>query len=502
MGRLFGLNTPAPASARVLELGCADGSNLLPMAQHAPGGRFLGIDAASKHVEAARSAIAAAGLTNVEVRCQDLMDFPASEGKFDYIIAHGLFSWVSDQVRAKILAICREHLTENGVAYVSYNALPGWGMRMGLREMMLFHTAGMTDAKARVGQARALTAFLAEAVPTEGNPYGLLLKQESQRMATQPDGYIRHDILGDTNQPFYFHQFMQHAMGAGLQYLGEPSLDQMLAANFSEKVAKTLEGVSGNIIAKEQYMDFVRNRSFRKTLLCQHEATLARNINADSIKSFYYTSQIARPEVGTLDLNPGVSHVFKLRTRSNILINADSSFVKAAFETLSGYGLRRISFGELLEAARTKTAAISELRDAPNRAALEEATLAANLLPLYTRGIIDIFADRPVFAQTIPEKPHVTPLARHQAMHSRQITNLAHQPVSLELVERYVVAACDGEKNQAELVDSLFALTRDGKLRLSENEQPVQDESRVRAILQDAVARTVGQITALGFVAE
>jgi 2-polyprenyl-3-methyl-5-hydroxy-6-metoxy-1,4-benzoquinol methylase len=163
MARLFGLDAPAPARARVLELGCADGTNLLPMAQHAPGARFLGLDASAKQVESAQAAIAKCGLGNVEIRQQDLLEFAASEGKFDYIIAHGLFSWVPAKVREKVLSICRDHLSDNGVAFVSYNALPGWGMRTPLREMMLFHTQAISDPKAKVDKARALIAFLADA---------------------------------------------------------------------------------------------------------------------------------------------------------------------------------------------------------------------------------------------------------------------------------------------------------------------------------------------------
>src|SRR5690349_5278176 len=127
MARLFGLEAPDPARARVLELGCGDGTNLLPMAQHAPDARFLGIDLSARHVASGQAAIIACGLSNAEIRQQDVLDFGASEGKFDYIIAHGIFSWVPDHVRSQLLAIFRDNLSENGVAFVSYNAFPGWG---------------------------------------------------------------------------------------------------------------------------------------------------------------------------------------------------------------------------------------------------------------------------------------------------------------------------------------------------------------------------------------
>ena len=500
MGRLFGINATPPTTARILELGCADGANLLPMAQHAPTASFLGIDASSKNVATANETILAAGLRNVEIRHMDLVQFPSSEGKFDYIIAHGLFSWVDETVRLKILSICRDHLSENGVAYISYNALPGWSMRLGLREMMLFHTSQFTDGKTKVAQARALTAFLADSVPAEGNPYGMLLKHELQRMASQPDGYIRHDVLGETNEPMYFHQFVQLAMDAGLQYVSEPTLDQMLTSNFPEKVSQTLQQITNNIIAKEQYMDFLRNRSFRRTLLCHREAQLDRNITPNSIKSFYYTSIIAAPETKPIDLKSGVNVGFRLRTGGDVAINVDNSFLKAAFSILAECGLNRISFSELLSGAREKSTNSSEWSDRPDREELEETSLATNLLSLYTRGLVDIYADRPSFRTTVPERPFVTPLVRHQATHARVVTNLAHVAVPVDLIGRYVLAACDGQRDQKALVEHLMALSKEGKLQVGENEAPVSDETRMRAIFTDQVARLIPQIVALGFV--
>lgn len=499
MGRLFGLTPADPRQARVLELGCADGANLLPMAQHAPQARFLGLDASAKQAAQGQAAIAGAKLTNVEIRHQNILEFPASEGKFDYIIVHGIFSWVPEEVREKILAICRDHLDANGIAYISYNAFPGWGMRMALRDMMLFHTRVHADPKAKVGQARALTAFLAEAVPTENNPYGLLLKQELERMKGYADNYLRHDILEETNQPFYFYQFMQRAAVAGLQYLSETTLDQMLASNFSAKVNETLSKVGNDIVAKEQYMDFVRNRNFRQTLLCHQSARLGRNLTPDSIKSFYYTSVLAKPEPGTLDLRPGVAHAFKMRTGGGAVLNADHAFLKAVFDTLAECGLRRISFTELLDEARVKAAAFSD----PNAAAgAEESVLSQNLLQSYARGVIDIYADRPVFLTNMPEKPVATQLARYQALNMRTVTNHAHQPIQFDIVGRYVLAACDGQHDFEAIVASLVAAAREGKLRLSENNTAIQDESRVRAVLTERARATLIQLASLGFFAE
>lgn len=501
IGRLFGLNPRKPSEARVLELGCADGANLLPMAQHAPGASFLGIDASAKHATSAQKAIATAGLKNVEIRHQDILDFSASEGKFDYIIAHGVFSWVPDEVRDKILAICRDHLAEHGIAYVSYNALPGWSLRAGLRDMMLFHTRGFDDPVTKVQQARALTKFLSEAVPSDQSGYALMLKEELDRMAKHADGFVRHDLLGEENKPFYFYQFIEKAGRAGLQYLGETSLGQMITgANFAPKVAETLDRLSDNIVAKEQYMDFVRNRPFRTTLLCHQGTTLVREMAPESMKPFYFTSLLAPPDKGTLDLAPGVSQSFRTRIGS-LAVSSDDAFLKAAFAILTEHSLKRVSFQELLEGARSKSAGYFSGETQPDPAG-QEATLAANLLSLYARAIVDIHSEARRFLTRVPEKPACTPLVRYQALNTQNITNHAHQPYQLDLFTRCVISECDGSKGYDQISDSLARLVKENKLTVNENGQTITDDSRIRVVLAHQLRSALIQLTSLGFFAE
>ncbi|MBC8076432.1 MAG: class I SAM-dependent methyltransferase, partial [Chloroflexales bacterium] len=137
---LFGVR-PAPVDqCRVLELGCADGANLLPMAYALPHGTFFGIDASPRQIAAGQAQIAALGLKNVRLQALDLQELPASSGEFDYIIAHGVYSWVAPAVQEALLALCGRHLAANGVAVVSYNVLPGWHQRGVARDLLRFHT--------------------------------------------------------------------------------------------------------------------------------------------------------------------------------------------------------------------------------------------------------------------------------------------------------------------------------------------------------------------------
>jgi SAM-dependent methyltransferase len=160
---LYGMSPPPLASCRVLELGCASGANLIPAALRMPGARFLGIDLAPRQIEAGQRRIAALGLTNVELRTAHLRDVGAELGTFDYVIAHGLFSWVSAPVQDEVLRVCGERLAPDGVAYVSYNTLPGWHADLKLREMLQYHNRGRTDPREITDRSLDLLGFLAEA---------------------------------------------------------------------------------------------------------------------------------------------------------------------------------------------------------------------------------------------------------------------------------------------------------------------------------------------------
>src|SRR5215472_8789271 len=145
IGRLFALTPPAPDGCRVLELGGASGGNLIPVAIDHPGSHFLGIDLSARQIEAGQRQIADLGLKNIELRTGSIVDIDAGIGAFDYIIAHGVFSWVPPAVREKLLAVCRDCLAPQGIALVSHNTLPGWSPWQSLRETIRHHSRHITD---------------------------------------------------------------------------------------------------------------------------------------------------------------------------------------------------------------------------------------------------------------------------------------------------------------------------------------------------------------------
>lgn len=269
---VFGLRPPDVSSARVLEIGCAAGGNLIPFAVEHLGAEVVGIDLSPVQIELGRARAAAMGLSNVQFIAADIARLDvAALGRFDYVIAHGVYSWVPDDVREALLATCRAVMSPNGVTYLSYNTYPGWKSKEVMREAMLLAAGASTTPEAKVSDARDVVEFLESAVPAEG-VMARVLAEFRVRDEGFDDSLLLHDELEAFNAPCYFHEMLDHAGRHGLTYLAEAHVEGMFATNHGQKVAEWLaRKCGGKQVLIEQYLDFVTNRAFRETLLVHAE---------------------------------------------------------------------------------------------------------------------------------------------------------------------------------------------------------------------------------------
>ena len=192
---LLGMAPPPVDRCRLLELGCGNGANLIPMAHDLPDSRFVGVDLSPRQIAMGQEIVDALRLPNIDLRAFSITDIDESFGQFDYIVCHGVYSWVPAAVQDKILSICKQNLAPNGVAYVSYNTYPGWHIRGMIREMMGFHVRQFADPKERVQQAKALLEFLLQAVGKAPTLYGGLLQVEADMLKEGGDTYLFHEHL-------------------------------------------------------------------------------------------------------------------------------------------------------------------------------------------------------------------------------------------------------------------------------------------------------------------
>jgi SAM-dependent methyltransferase len=287
---LHGLDPPAPLSCRVLELGCGAGETLIGIAYGAPEAKLVGIDLAPTPIERARRTAQALGLDNVEFHLGDLRDLlGGSLGQFDYVIAHGLYTWVDEATRQALLAVCDEHLAPDGLAYVSFNTHPGGHFRRALRELALWHTRDASEPAERAGRARELFVALGE-LRSDEDAWGALIATELPQLAKASTDFLVHDLLGEHWSPVWFAEFAEAAAGHGLKYVGEASFHRV-SGPWEPKVEEGLRSLSqSDRVAYEQIVDFLVWRRFRDSILCR----AGRNV-ADTIDRSLLTRLRFRP---------------------------------------------------------------------------------------------------------------------------------------------------------------------------------------------------------------
>jgi Predicted methyltransferase regulatory domain/Methyltransferase domain len=409
------------------------------MALALPGASFVGVDAAANAIARGQGLVAELGLENVTLEARRIEELSPAAGAFDYVIAHGVYSWVPAAVRDRLLAVCREALAEAGVAYVSYNALPGGRLRQALRDMLVFHTAELTDARERVAQARALLRFLLDGAPGE-HGLGALMRSQAEGMLARSDATLLHDELAQINDALYFHEFAAHAARHGLQYLAEADFFEMQIGAASEPAAQALMGIE-DPVRREQYLDFLKARMFRQTLLCRAELAIDRTPRPEVIERMAVSTQARRQG----EPGPDGAQAFVGPTGSKL--TTDHPLVIDALQRAAGAWPAALWVGDLLGSEAT----------ADQRGALCDA-----LLRSYAANLVALHVHPPRPTTTPGAAPRATALARHQARAGGTVTNLRHASVRIEDdLGRRLVTLLDGTRDRAALAGELRTFIAD-----------------------------------------
>ncbi len=276
--RLLGLS-PAPASnARILEIGSSYGGNLISQALFYPQATFTGIEIAPTQVSVGKTYIDQLGITNLDLLEGDVNESHDHLGTYDYIIAHGFYSWVDEDTKDNFLRLCKEHLAENGILYMSYNTYPGWHKMDSVRALLEFSNKDIDTLnhreKVRHGKtvASKLGALMLE-YDTVKNQQTSFLQSLRQTLQKQ-DCYVGHDHLEPVNTPVYFHQCMDHMAEHGFTYLCDCDLNLSFPTVYDETLRTQLQVLAPHDpLAREQYIDFMLNTAFRKSLFTHKGAT-------------------------------------------------------------------------------------------------------------------------------------------------------------------------------------------------------------------------------------
>ena len=328
-GILVGLKPPTAKTARVLELGATYGGNIISQAAHNPEATFVGIELSQDQVEKGNKIIGDAKLDNVSLVQGDILNFDESMGTFDYIIAHGFYSWISDEMKDKLLDIISNHLADNGIAYVSYNTYPGWHTMEEVRQLMLFANRGHDESthKEKVLRGKTVGSLVGAQILNYDN-----LKERNSKFLSalrsvmqKDDYYVGHDHLEPHNDPCYLYQFNDHLKANNLTYVGDADLTLSMVRTYDESIADKLEQLAPNSqVDQEQYLDFMLDTTFRKSIICK--ASAAKDIS-------YAVSNPA--EVNTIPVRTTINNfTFQILFDEEALEMFENTLVKDTFQAL------------------------------------------------------------------------------------------------------------------------------------------------------------------------
>jgi len=458
LGVLHGLTPAAPDRARVLEVGCADGMNLVAIAAHVPGVQAVGFDLLDPAL--GREAVAALGLGNVRLEQADVRD--AREfGEFDYVIAHGVYAWVPDDAREALMARFARALAPHGIAFVSYNALPGARLRTMLREIALLHAGEELAIRDRIDRARELFGFLAPWAQERPDAYGQVLESELARLRRLPASVLAHDDLGERYEPVWMRDVARHAAAHGLRYLGDAEHSELYADRRPPGVDEQLDAIAGgDRIAWEQYGDVLAGRQFRQTLLCRADAPLDDAIDPSRLVRLWFAASDEAELDGNGSAGPGAV--------------------------------------ALLVARRPQSLSCTELRQLLGTDDVD--ALCRELWHGVRAGKLRLSAAPARAARAAGERPEASALARWQAARGPELTSLRHDAVRLDdPFGRMLVRLCDGGRDRAALVDGLVAAVG-REVAITAGGAPVTDGEALRGQIAGGLEHNLALLAGLGLL--
>jgi SAM-dependent methyltransferase len=406
---LHGLEPPDPFHARVLEIGCGAGGNLMAMAAATPGVRAVGVDLAAVAIEEGREVIAAVGLDNVRLQQADVRALTDGHlGEFDYVVAHGVYGWIPADARDALLATIKASLAPDGIAYVSYNAQPGGYFRRMLRDVGLWHARNEVGEAEKATKAQELYTFLNEQRVTSADTYGAFLEREVPILANSPIYRLVHDDLSDHWHPLWFAEFAEHAAAHGIGYVGEADMFSLRTEMLPDGIEALVWELAGDDrIAYENISDLLTARHFRSSVLCHAGTVVDREAAPERAKRLHWS---VRPNSEPYEV-----------------------------------GVLADAFAEL-ERLRPHVVPFAELRDALGA---DPDELAAALIDGFRRERLMPHAGSLHAAREPGERPRVSRLARFQASQGADMVSLAYMRVRMEEpAARLLITLLDGTRDR------------------------------------------------------
>jgi methyltransferase-like protein/SAM-dependent methyltransferase len=486
IAQLLGLTPPPPMTARVLEIGCGSGGSIIALAAEYPDARFVGIDVSQAHITSGLARIDRLGLANIELIRGDLVDFSPGQEKFDYVLCHGVYSWTPIEVRPIIQSLIAASLAPEGIAYVSYNVLPGWRLKQALRDVLRTSVLHLPDLASRVVGARAVLALL-RGWKGEKDVYGSNLRLLAGRLDTMPDYYLAHEYLEEHNEPQTFTEFIKEAEQAGLSYLGDLDLWMTLPESFDPEVRRLLnETCGGSLMPTEQMIDVLLGREFRRSLLV-HEAVaprVSRELDSSRIEGLNFLGRLV------LDEASPSPNVWTFLGREDRKLSVSAPWARVTLEAISRAYPATVTLDDLVKVSNV---------EGPESAQEVRGRIGHLLFMALTSGLIDARVDPVCVASTIQARPCAPRHCRIDALAGESaVATLAHDPYFVSDSERFLLPLLDGTRDRDALVSALLEQVAAGAVQFSKDGVA---EGELAAIAGQEIDHALEALRAAGLLA-
>jgi SAM-dependent methyltransferase len=433
------------AGARVLEIGCGTGANLLPLAYFRPDCRCIGVDASGVQIADARDSAERLALRNVEFHAADIRELAAEVTDFDYIVAHGVMSWVPDTVRDAIFALCRDRLTESGLVYLSFNTNPGWLVRGLVRQGML-EPRGRRSLGALTGAARDRARKMRLAIEAAEHPYGVLLKQELDRAETTTESSLLHDYLSPQNRAYWFRDFAERAAAFGLEYLVEAAYRQA-EYRVPPVIAQAARELESQPLEIETLIDVLWYRQHRASLFCRKGAGATAAPRGALLERLTVAAG-CRPATEHVHLEPGVEQAFTGLSEPDVVSRSSDPLDKAALKVLADVWPLGLGWRDLVAQSR----ALLDDHGIAQPSSAVEGELEQTMFDLHAQGQAELRLRALGMPRVVGYPPALSPLAQWELARRDVVTTPTHARLAPTWIDRLILERLDGTRGRSQVV--------------------------------------------------
>lgn len=503
INRKYGAVAPAIDKARVLEIGCSHGFVLLPLAEQYPDAHFVGVDISKKHIDYGKKIAELAGYKNVDLRHMSISDFPKDE-KYDYIISHGVYSWVPENVRNDILRVMHDNLTPNGLVYLSANMYPGWDMKNVVKEFMLFHAHGMELSQEVVSRSLAALKVVSDAMQKEygkGNNYYVdMFAAEAGAIQDKKAYYLLHEHFSQINEPKLLHQLVAEFAEHNLHFITDiKGMRDRISVNLSPQTTELMDSIQDNV-KREQYLDFIGRSTFSSMILCRSDTKMfAPENRGDLINEFLMYTHVTHKIDGEGDNSKGfvnfndesqvISYTFSQTDSSSaesITFNTSDPILKAVSHGIMENGFVPFKFSDIVGFVKKYGVKIKDINDVHQKCAgLINKLISFNVL-------IVTFSNIAYYGQ-VPSKPKVFGLARVKASQikpedigvsdSAWVPNTISMVYALHYAQLIVARTADGTRTVQEIADEVYKAYNKGEVTFSDLIMVTNEDQLKRYVL-------------------